>query len=114
LRFVITRGETHDAKTFPHLIDWHQPPLAIIADKAYDTRAIRRAAADEGALAVIPSKRTARNPIPHDETLYAMRNIIERFFCAMKDMRRLSVRFEKLARNLLSMLHIYAIRTWLK
>jgi transposase len=43
-----------------------------------------------------------------------MRNIVERFFCAMKDMRRLATRFEKLARNLLAMLHIYAIRTWLK
>ncbi len=110
----MTRGETHDAKAFPHLVDWHKPPLAIVADKAYDSRAIRQAAADEGALAVIPSKRTARRPIPHDENLYAMRNIVERFFCAMKDMRRLAVRFEKLARNMMAMLHIYAIRAWIK
>jgi len=29
------------------------------------------------------------------ENLYAMRNIGERFFCKMKDMRKLTTRFEK-------------------
>jgi len=45
--------------------------------------------------AVIPAKSNARKPVPHDTNLYAMRNIVERFFCKMKDMRRLVMRFEK-------------------
>ena len=95
-------------------LDWEKPPLAIVADKAYGSQKIRQQIADEGALAVIPSKSNARNPIPHDANLYAMRNIVERFFCTMKDMRRLSTRFEKLARNFKSMLCLFAIRCWLK
>ncbi len=51
-----------------------------IADKAYDARAIRKTIADEGALAVIPTKINAKTPIPHDVNLYRMRNIVERFF----------------------------------
>ncbi|MBL1434815.1 MAG: transposase, partial [Rhodobacteraceae bacterium] len=35
-----------------------------------------------------------------------------RFFCRMKDMRRLATRFEKLSRNFLAMLHLFAIRQW--
>jgi len=31
----------------------------------------------------------------------------------MKDMRRLTTRFEKLKRDFLSMLHLFAIRCWL-
>jgi len=74
---------------------------------------------------VIPSKSNARAPIPHDPNIYAMRNLllghvnmpcqarVERFFCRMKDMRRLTTRYEKLKRNFLSMLHIFAIRCWL-
>tara|TARA_B100001971_G_scaffold203512_1_gene218463 strand:+ start:704 stop:835 length:132 start_codon:yes stop_codon:yes gene_type:complete len=42
-----------------------------------------------------------------------MRNIVERFFCTMKDMRRLATRFEKLSCNFLAMIHIFAIRLWI-
>jgi len=50
-------------------------------------------------MAVIPSKSNARKPVPHDTNLYAMRNIVERFFCKMKDICRLATRFEKNAIN---------------
>jgi len=87
--------------------------LAIVADKAHGSAAIRQAIADEGAAAVIPSRSNAKMPIPHHPDIYAMRNLVERFFCRMKDMRRLTTRYEKLKRNFLSMLHIFAIRCWL-
>lgn len=93
-------------------LDWEVPPLAIVADKAYGSRKIRQQIADEGALAVIPSKSNERNPVPHDPALYADRNVVERFFCKMKDMRRLATRFEKKARNFLSMVQLFAIRCW--
>jgi len=110
---VITGGQVHDSQVIPALIkDGLNNPLAIVADKAYGSKDIRQRIADEGALAVIPSKSNARHPIPHDENLYAMRNIVERFFCKMKDMRRLATRFEKLSRNFLAMVHIFAIRQW--
>jgi len=89
------------------------PPLAIGADKAYGSAKIRQQIADEGAIAVIPSKSNARTPIPHDKKIYAMRNIVKRFFCKMKDMRRLATRFEKKAINFLSMVQLFAIRCWL-
>ena len=95
-------------------LDWDTPPLAIVADKAYGSAKIRQQVADEGALCVVPSKSNARKPIPHDANLYAMRNIVERFFCKMKDMRRLSTRFEKHAQNFLAMLHLFAIKCWIK
>ena len=90
-----------------------EAPLAVVADKAYGSRALRQLIADDGALAVIPSKSNARQPIPHDVGLYKMRNIVERFFCTMKDMRRLATRFEKLSHNFLAMVHIFAIRLWI-
>ena len=93
-------------------LHWRYPPLAIVADKAYGSRKIRQQIADEGAVAVIPSKSNERNPVAHDVGLYAKRNIVERFFCKMKDMRRLATRFEKNARNFLSMLYLFAIRCW--
>jgi len=94
-------------------LGWTVPPLAIVADKAYGSKKIRQQIADEGALAVIPAKSNERHPVPHDPDIYAQRNLVERFFCKMKDMRRLSTRFEKTARNFLSMLYLFAIRCWM-
>ena len=97
---------------FDAFLDWQHVPLAIIADKAYASATIRQQIADEGALAVIPSKSNARMPVDHDPDLYAQRNIVERFFCRMKDMRRLATRFEKNTINFLSMIQLFAIRCW--
>ena len=113
LRFEITGAQTHDSKAFDAFIGWQKQPTAIVADKAYGSKAIRQAISDEGALAVIPSKSNARIHIPHDPDIYAQRNQVERFFCRMKDMRRLTIRYEKLKRNFLSMVHLFAIRCWL-
>ena len=92
LRLDVTGAQTHDSKAFEAFLNWDAPPLAIVADKAYGSAAIRQSIADEGAIAVIPSKSNAKVPIPHDPDLYAMRNLVERFFCRMKDMRRLTTR----------------------
>jgi transposase len=112
LRLEISGGHLHDSQMMDAFLDWQQEPLAIVADKAYDSRKIRQQIADEAALAVIPSKSNARIAIPHDPYLYAKRNIVERFFCKMKDMRRLATRFEKTAANFRSMLYIFAFRCW--
>ncbi len=108
----ISGGNLHDSQMMDAFLDWNNEPLAIVADKAYGSTKIRQQIADEGALAVIPSKSNARKPIPHDKNLYAMRNIVERFFCKMKDMRRLATRFEKSAQNFRSMIYIFAVRCW--
>jgi len=83
-----------------------------VADKAYGSQNIRQAIADEGALAVIPAKSNEIDPAEHDPALYRMRNIVERFFCRMKDMRRLAHRYEKTARNFKAMVYLFAIRLW--
>jgi transposase len=113
LRLEISGGQLHDSQMFDAFTGWQTEPLAIVADKAYTSNRIRQQIADEGALAVVPSKSNARKPIQHDPNLYAMRNIVERFFCRMKDMRRLATRFEKTALSFHNMVYMFAIRCWL-
>ena len=104
--------QLHDSQMMRVFLNWQQEPLVIMADKAYGSAKIRQQIADESALAVIPSKSNARQPVEHDANLYAKRNIVERFFCKMKDMRRLATRFEKTAANFRSMLYLFAARCW--
>jgi transposase len=113
LAFVITGGQTHDAPILPELLIHPTAPLAVVADKAYDSAAVRQAIRDDGALPVIPARITAKRPQRHDKRLYRLRNVIERFFCRCKDMRRIATRFDKLARNFLAALHIFSARLWL-
>lgn len=68
--------QLHDSKMMHAFLYWQKSPLAIVADKAYSSAKIRQVIADEGALAIIPSKSNAQYPVPHDANLYAMRNIV--------------------------------------
>jgi transposase len=113
LAFALTAGNSHDAPLVPELLNHPTPPLAVCADKAYDSQHVRQAIRDDGAVPVIPYRANAINPRPYDKRLYRQRNIIERFFCRCKDMRRLSQRFDKLARNFLAAVYLFAIRRWL-
>ena len=113
LAFALTAGNSHDAPTAPELFNHPTPPLAVCADKAYDSQHVRQAIQDDGAIPVIPYRSNAIQPNRINKRLYRQRNIIERFFCRCKDMRRLSQRFDKLARNFLAAVYIFAIRSWL-
>jgi transposase len=74
----------------------------LIADRGYDTNAIRSLVAARGAEAVIPATTSRRAPIPYDTQAYRLRNMIERLWCRLKDWRRIATRYDKLAANYLS------------
>ena len=63
LRFIITAGQVGDVTQAPALLEG-QAGGAVLADKAYDSNALRAIIADMGAEAVIPSNRTRKVIIP--------------------------------------------------
>jgi transposase len=92
--FRLTAGH---ASEFPEAL----PLLAgraaevVMADRGYDSTAIVQAIQAMGAIAVIPSKVSRKQPRPHDPTLYKLRNRIERCFSRLKHFRRLATRYCK-------------------
>ena len=84
----------------------------LIADRGYDTNAVRALVAERGAQAVIPSTTSRRSPIPYDRAAYRTRNLIERLWCRLKDWRRIATRYDKLAANYLSGALIAAVLTY--
>lgn len=78
------------------------PITRLIADKAYDTNALRRLLAERSIEAVIPSIARRKPLIAYDRTAYGQRNLIERMFGRLKDFRRVATRYDKLARNFLA------------
>ena len=71
----------------------------LIADRGYDSNAIRAAIQQQDAEAVIPSTRSRKTPIAYDRTIYRARNLVERLWCRLKDWRRIATRYDKLAAN---------------
>ncbi len=74
----------------------------LIADRGYDTNAIRAAVTAQGAEVVIPSASSHRASIAYDRAAYKARNLGERLWCRLKDWRRVATRYDKLARNFLA------------
>jgi IS5 family transposase len=66
---MITGDQVHDSKVMIDLLEDAGEAAAVVADKAYSSRSTRQYIADQGSLAVIPTKSNARNPIPHDKAL---------------------------------------------
>ena len=94
LRFILTAGQRHDCLTADALIEGFKAG-AVLADKAYDSNDLRQIIADSGAEAVIPSRRSRKVPIPHNEIAYRDRNLIERCFNKLKHFRRFATRYCK-------------------
>ena len=80
----------------------------LIADRGYDTNAIRAAIAAQGAQGVIPSTTTRRAPIPYDRHAYKARNLVERLWCRLKDWRRIHTRYDRCAHTFMSAIAIAA------
>ena len=77
-------------------------PDAFLADKGYDSDALVATLNERGITPVIPSKANRREPRQTDFALYAERNLVERFFCKLKQYRAISTRYDKLANTFLA------------
>lgn len=76
IRFLLAPGQSSDVQAAPALLEALRP-AAVLADRAYDSMALRNRIEAVGAEAVIPSTRSRKTPIPHDRALYRLRNRIE-------------------------------------
>jgi transposase len=110
---MLSAGNINDMTMAPELIERAAGRFErLIADRGYDTNAIRAAVAAQGAEVVIPATTSRRAPIPYDRQAYKARNLVERLWCRLKDWRRLATRYDKLARNFLATALIAATITY--
>jgi len=112
IRFIITPGQTGDITQAPALLHG-QDAAAVLADKAYDSNALRAIITDMGADAVIPSNRCRKVAIPHDAVIYKQRNRIERRFGRLKHFRRFATRYDRRTIHFAGFVHLAAAMIWL-
>jgi transposase len=112
LRIIVTAGQIGDITAAPALLEG-QTAQAVLADKAYDSNALRAVIAGIGATAVIPSNRTRKLIIPHDASIYKLRNRIERCFSRLKHFRRFATRYDRRAVHFAGFTYLAAAMIWL-
>lgn len=111
VHFKLTGGNEHDgphAKALLNSIDAKK----VIADKAYDSNELLATIDQMGADAVIPSKANRKQQRTLDAETYKRRNRIERFFCLLKQFRRIATRYEKLASRYAAFVLVVAGFVW--
>jgi transposase len=113
LRIILTPGQRGDVTQAPALLEGLQA-RRVLADKAYDSKALRHIIADMDAEAVIPCNPTRKRIIPYNFEAYKLRNLIERCFNKLKHFRRIATRYDRRAVNFLSFIHLAATLIWMR
>jgi transposase len=102
----LTPGQAGDAPQFDGLFEaaCERVPQTdeVVADKGYDSQAIRQRALAVDVAAQIPSKRNAVDPWPVLAESYRQRNRVERLVNKMKQFRGIATRYDKLAASFLA------------
>ena len=88
-------------------------PDAFLGDKGYDSDALVQTLESRGITPVIPSKTNRREQRKTDFALYRERNLVERFFCKLKQYRAIATRYDKLANTFLAAVALGCVLFWL-
>lgn len=113
VRFTLMAGQQEDAPQADTLIE-AQSADAVLADAAHDSDRLRKAIADQGAIAVIPNNPSRARRYKVDKHLYARRHLVECCFSKVRQFRRVATRYEKTARNYLAVVAIAVTILWLR
>ena len=114
LAFALTGGPAADCRAAELLLHLVPTGVLVLADRGYDTNAVRSAIEAQGATPNIPPKSSRRWKPCLSRVLYRGRNTIERMFGRLKDFRRIATRYDKLAANFLGFIKLASIMLWLK
>ncbi len=110
----LSAGQDHDCTKALLLLNDLDKGSILLADRAYDTDAIRGFADERSAWANIPPKSNRKASFAFSKWVYRQRNLVERFFNKLKNYRGIATRYDKKAKNFLAAVKLVAVRLWLK
>ena len=110
----LSAGQVHDGRSAADMLATIGAGQVLLADRAYDSNALRARLAERGAWANIKPM-PGRVDVPaFTRYLYRFRNLVERFFNKLKHFRAVATRFEKHDENYLALVKLAAARIWMR
>jgi len=110
----LTEGQAHDGRSAADMLDGIGAGQILLADRAYDSDALRNTLAARGAWANVKPMPGRVNIPAFSAFLYRYRNLVERFFNKIKHFRAIATRFEKHDANYLALVKLAAARIWMR
>lgn len=110
----LTEGQAHDGPPAQEMLAAMGPGQILLADRAYDSDALRESLAARGAWANVKPKANRKRKPAFSAFLYKERNLVERFFNKLKHFRAVATRYDKLAENYLAGVKLAAARIWMR
>jgi transposase len=110
----LTPGQAHDSKMAEPMLSDIGKGTILLADRAYDTNALRDFAKKKRAWANIPAKQNRKESFPFSSWVYRQRNLVERFFNKLKHFRGSATRYDKDPQNFLAAVKLLATRIWIR
>jgi len=110
----LSEGQAHDGRSAVDMLDSVGPGQTLLADRGYDSDALRQILAERGAWANVKPMPGRVNIPVFSPYLYRLRNLVERFFNKLKHFRAIATRFEKHDANYLALVKLAAARIWMR
>jgi transposase len=110
----LTEGQAHDGRSASDMLEGLGEGQILLADRAYDSDALRDSLAERGAWANVKPMPNRVNIPAFSPFLYRYRNLVERFFNKIKHFRAVATRFEKHDANYLAIVKLAAARIWMR
>jgi transposase len=108
----LTAGQIADCQEAEALIETVGEGDILLADKGYDSNAIRARLAEKKAWANIPPRSNRRGSVVFSKWVYRQRNLVERFFNRIKQFRGIATRYDKDPANYLAAIKLVAAKGW--
>ena len=110
----LTEGQAHDGRSAADMLDEIGEDQVLLADRAYDSDALREKMAKQGAWANIKPLANRKNVPAFSAFLYRYRNLVERFFSKLKHFRAVATRYEKHDANYLALVKLASAKIWMR
>lgn len=107
-------GNEHDSISTVDTIRGLVDGSLVLADRAYDSNAIRAYIEGSGGFPAIPPRANRKTHIPYDKDFGKCRHRVENFFAKIKRFRRIATRYDKLPETYLGFVKLYSLTEWIK
>jgi transposase len=110
----LTEGQAPDGRSAADMLATVQAGHILLADRAYDSDALRETLRERGAWGNIRLMPNRKSGLAFSGWLYRQRNAIERFFNKLKHFRAVATRYDKRDDNFLASVKLASLRIWLR